>query len=117
VTIEGNTSDVVARRVRRSGIAGYGYPAYTPVKVTPFKTSTAPKFGGKLITQPPIMTSAAVRTWQNQMRKRHWGLTADGQYGPQSESCCRRFQASHRLTVDGVVGPITWKAAWEAKPT
>jgi CHAP domain len=29
VTIEGNTSDAVRRRVRRTGIAGYGYPAYS----------------------------------------------------------------------------------------
>jgi len=28
VTIEGNTSNAVRRRVRRTGIAGYGYPAY-----------------------------------------------------------------------------------------
>jgi hypothetical protein len=29
VTIEGNTSDAVRRRVRRTHIAGYGYPAYS----------------------------------------------------------------------------------------
>jgi len=35
-------------------------------------------------------------------------LTADGEFGAQTEASVRRLQARHGLTVDGVVGAETW---------
>lgn len=56
-----------------------------------------------------------VRTWQQQMAgPRKWKLTVDGQYGPQSEKCCRQLQANKGWTVDGLVGPQTWAGTWNA---
>ncbi|MGH3745820.1 MAG: peptidoglycan recognition protein family protein [Micromonosporaceae bacterium] len=81
------------------------------------KPGKAPAFPGKLLTQPPIMRHAAVRTWQAQMRKRGWTIGVDGAYGPQSEKVCRAFQREKKLGADGIVGPKTWAAAWTAPIT
>lgn len=132
-TIGGNTSGSLAGRyyngngvyrkvVSRSSsrIYGYGRPAYTgaaaPSKPTA-PSGSAPKWPGRYITQPPIMTGSDVRTWQKQMRARGWDIDVDGVYGPASEDIARAFQAEKGLAVDGVVGPRTWAAAWTAPIT
>jgi len=56
---------------------------------------------------------SSVTTWQAQMAKRGWGIDVDGLYGIASAAVCAQFQAEKGLEpVDGVVGPITWDAAW-----
>jgi peptidoglycan hydrolase-like protein with peptidoglycan-binding domain len=58
-----------------------------------------------------------VRTWQQQMKNRGWGIGVDGIFGPQSESVCKQFQAEKGLAVDGLVGPQTWNMTWTAPVT
>lgn len=52
--------------------------------------------------------------WQGQMAYRGWRITPDGLWGGESEKVCRAFQAEKGLGVDGLVGPATWRASWEA---
>jgi peptidoglycan hydrolase-like protein with peptidoglycan-binding domain len=61
------------------------------------------------------MRGEDVRQWQARMAQRDLGrgLAADGAYGPRSEAVCRSFQRYWKLAVDGIVGPVTWKATWE----
>lgn len=51
------------------------------------------------------------------MKDRGWTIGVDDQYGGQSETVCRQFQAEKGLDVDGVVGPDTWAAAWTSPVT
>jgi peptidoglycan hydrolase-like protein with peptidoglycan-binding domain len=37
---------------------------------------------------------------------------ADGRYGDETAKAIKKFQKAHKLTVDGLVGPVTWKAAF-----
>jgi peptidoglycan hydrolase-like protein with peptidoglycan-binding domain len=52
---------------------------------------------------PQQSIGAAVARLQSALK-----LSADGEFGPETEAAVRRLQARHGLTVDGVVGPGTW---------
>lgn len=83
---------------------------------------TGPGWPGEYLKlQPEEIHDDNVRVWQQQMRDgRHWPITVDGWFGPQSDRICRTFQTDSNghgwpLMVDGVVGPSTWYATW-ARP-
>jgi peptidoglycan hydrolase-like protein with peptidoglycan-binding domain len=69
------------------------------------------------VTAPAIATiqqgssGPAVVAWQKII-----GVTADGQFGPQTAAATKTWQAAHGLVADGVVGPRTWAAAQGAAP-
>jgi N-acetylmuramoyl-L-alanine amidase len=47
---------------------------------------------------------AVVRYLQHRLE-----VEIDGIYGPLSEAAVKKFQSSHGLTADGIVGPMTWE--------
>jgi peptidoglycan hydrolase-like protein with peptidoglycan-binding domain len=51
-----------------------------------------------------------VQTLQYLLRARGHTVTADGIFGPNTESAVRAFQQEKNLSVDGIVGPNTWSA-------
>jgi peptidoglycan hydrolase-like protein with peptidoglycan-binding domain len=59
----------------------------------------------ELLLASPNMTGEDVRFVQG-----HVGATPDGVFGSITAGLVRRFQAEHHLAVDGIVGPMTWKA-------
>ncbi|WP_051966889.1 peptidoglycan-binding protein [Kitasatospora mediocidica] len=109
-TVEANTGDQVARRVRTAGvIVGYGRPAYSGAQPSP----AAPAWPGRTFKlTSPMIHGDDVRTWQQRMHDRGWNIVADGWYGSASASICTQFQREKGLTADSEVGPITWAAAW-----
>lgn len=92
-------------------------PPAPPAPPQPAPAVGAPAWPGRMIHQPPVMNGNDVREWQAQMAHRGWRLAVDGAYGPGSEAVCKQFQAEKHLGVDGVVGPVTWRAAWVAPVT
>ena len=106
-----------ARKAWNAAVAG---SAAKPAAVAP----PAPKKAGtvapawQLSWKPfklsrPLMRGENIRAWQRRMRERGWDVVADGIYGERSATVARAFQREHRLSADGVVGPATWRAAWE----
>jgi hypothetical protein len=73
--------------------------------------------GRYLVLTDPMTSGDDVRQWQGQMAARGWRIDVDGWYGLASFGACKTFQAEKSLSVDGVVGPQTWMAAWTAPVT
>ena len=49
--------------------------------------------------------------------QKYLGVPADGAFGKQTETAVINFQKSKKLTADGAVGPRTWDALGETKPS
>ena len=63
-----------------------------------------------VITVRRADTGDAVRALQAQLDKWGYELTVDGVFGAGTEAAVRDTQRLNALTVDGIVGPLTWRA-------
>lgn len=123
ITVEGNTSDMVAKRsyaLSDARIFGYGRPDWgaeaaepTPVpEPDPAPAPEEPKLGGlPMLRQGDI--GEIVRAAQILLNGRgasvgKWG--ADGEFGPMTKEAVLAFQRRNGLEVDGIIGPETWAA-------
>lgn len=76
--------------------------AVKPIVQTVVKTITT-------TTKPTIKNGSsgvAVVEWQGIV-----GVTADGKFGPATETATKIWQSARGLTADGIVGPQSWNAA------
>lgn len=96
---------------------GEAEPASTPPPRPPRPGTRAPDWPGIPLSQDLRRPASECGTWQQRMRDRGWPIVVDRWYGPKSEDACRAFQREKGLAEDGVVGPITWRATWEAPIT
>lgn len=83
--------------------SGGTVPPPKPIPPTTPKPSV-PKYPGYLIKKGSV--GSIVRLIQRQLG----GLVVDGIFGPKTEARVKSFQRQKRLAVDGIVGPITWRA-------
>ena len=127
-TIEGNTSDMVARRKYPLGsgsIVGYGRPRweladgeYTPPAPTPTPTpspSGSGSYGDGILRRGS--KGIDVRKMQEKLIKLGFDLGsygADGDFGSATLSAVKAFQKKYGLEADGEAGPLTLKALNEA---
>ena len=55
----------------------------------------------------PIIKRGSTGDWVRRVQAK-LGITADGSFGPKTESAVKSFQARNGLTQDGIVGPKTY---------
>jgi peptidoglycan hydrolase-like protein with peptidoglycan-binding domain len=66
-----------------------------------------------------------LRQWQQRMKDRGWTIAVDGLYGPkgattpvgETAGVALAFQREKGFLPDALIGPETWKGAWEAPVT
>jgi hypothetical protein len=65
----------------------------------------------------PIMSGEDVLQLQQRLQERGLTMTGrpDGIFGPQTDAAVRAFQHAQGLKIDGVAGPVTWAALFEAE--
>lgn len=127
-TVEGNTSDMVARRsyaLSDARIYGYGRPEWSAgaADPEPEQPEEEPQPAEDIPEQDlptallPIVRfgekSEKVRAIQGILIVRdcscgRWG--ADGEFGNDTRAAVLAFQRRNDLTADGEVGPLTWAA-------
>ncbi|GAA1000771.1 hypothetical protein GCM10009555_104250 [Acrocarpospora macrocephala] len=111
-TIEGNTSNVVARRSRNlRHVVGYGRPAYngtsSPSRVPSFPNSATAGIIGEL----------DVRSVQELLIQHGFSVGpdgADGDFGPNTRRALRKFQHAHNLPETDLPDDKTWQELWLA---
>lgn len=108
--IEGNYFNSVGRRtiqVNGKYIRGYGVPKYDEPSKTEAKT-----YAVNLPRLSKGSKGESTKALQILLigNKCPCGVCgADGDFGSATDAAVRRFQKANGLTVDGVVGPATWK--------
>ncbi|MFB2736508.1 peptidoglycan-binding domain-containing protein [Umezakia ovalisporum] len=69
-----------------------------------------PRFSGLPL---PILrfgsSGTSVRVLQRLLVSNGYAIRVDGSFGPLTETAVKAFQNQRRVTVDGIVGPVTWQ--------
>lgn len=127
-TIEGNTSDMVARRsypLASSSIVGYGRPNWDLVAESSaddfydvsIDVQDTASSGYVTVVYRKGSTGTAVREYQEKLQRLgydlgRWG--ADGDFGADTYNAVVKFQRDHGLDADGEIGPMTMEAIDQA---
>lgn len=129
-TIEGNKHNKVCEckySLKDSSIAGYGRPNWslvednqpTPEPAPAPQPTPTPKEETCMVELPVLKKgskNASVKDLQLLLNGKGFKgknaklLTVDGDFGTNTDYAVRNFQSNKGLTVDGIVGPKTWRA-------
>lgn len=112
MSIEGNMNNGVTRQSRSSDVwYGFGRPAYNSqhfVSAIP----AAPERSIQLC-QPPL-ANQSIACWKHQMSQRGWNFSGPEEvFDDNAAQVLQEFQREKHLAVDGQLGPMSWRAAWE----
>lgn len=98
-----------------SGGSGSSAPTYTPQtnESCGVGQSTAPEWPGKTFVEGD--TARELQCFQKQLGSRGYPLTGTGHYGPATKAAVVELQNRNGINPSGILGPQTWKAAWEGQ--
>lgn len=68
-----------------------------------------PEGGRPAATPVTVVRRGSTGDWVRKLQEA-LGITADGDFGPQTEAALRAFQEAEGIAVDGVAGPVTYRA-------
>lgn len=132
--VEGNSSDMVARRVyalQALSIAGYGRPNWalaadgekSPAPAAPAAPESAEKparyapyeYSVKISLLRRGNSGPQVRNLQTLLNARGFDCgAADGEFGPKTAAALLAFQRAHKLGADGEFGAQSFAALWNS---
>lgn len=58
-----------------------------------------------------------IQRFQQRLRDRGWKIAVTGRFDASTSKIVKAFQKEKKLKADGLVGPATWRAIWEAQVT
>ncbi len=73
--------------------------------------ATAPAWPGRQFVDGD--TARELQCFQRQLGSRGYPLTGSGFYGPATRAAVVDFQQRNGINPSGIIGPVTWVAAWE----
>jgi hypothetical protein len=96
-------------------------PAVVAAPVAPVAPVVAPAVAAAPVVETVAVAAPAVAVARPTLKvgskgadvkylQKKLGITADGDFGPNTKASVVAFQKKHGLTADGIVGPNTWKA-------
>gem|GEM_PF-6981660 len=88
----------------------------TSISLPAWKNSDHSLWTGRFFRRG-IRNDPDLAIWQQQMVTRGRHLNTDGNFGLETAQVVRVFQHEKGLAVDGIIGLVTWDAAWKLPVT
>jgi Putative peptidoglycan binding domain/Putative amidase domain len=114
IVVQAGSSPLVDAHNNARYHVGYteGYSDFTILHLTATGPLPTPTPGGPTSWPTESVGSTGENVYSIQLLLQAYGysLSADGDFGPQTQSTVESFQSAHSLTADGIVGPNTWSA-------
>lgn len=101
---------------------GGSIPVYTPQPVPQKPQAPTKNYPAYPMLLKKGSKGVFVVQLQQKLRERGWKydgkkLVVDGDFGSKTEAVIKWYQAEKGLTVDGIVGPITWNSIFKSPVT
>lgn len=108
-TFNGRMDDIAKGILECFGIGSVSKPSTPSIPKRPENNNTTKVSDTKMPTIKKGSKGKAVKIWQIII-----GATPDGDFGSDTYAKTKTFQKNHGLSVDGIVGPKSWKSGLES---